>query len=176
MWHERPEGATPFIHSTIWSPGDPAELPAEVKPKSLSRFQVNKRIYHIMVYGCVVYAMEPTAWGEMALVEQPPLRFLGRHQWKVVGATVNTQIAGQKDALAFFPSAPDSPEKWEGLMEFRDFSVADGYPMLIAEENEVYIKIEYGKYLGAVAPPPAPHNRLFYKTILAGYWMPKGTK
>ncbi|MCK6511926.1 hypothetical protein L6R29_18385 [Myxococcota bacterium] len=174
MCHEMPEGATPFIHSTIWSSGDPADLPEEVKPKSLSRFSVNKRIYHITVYGCVVYAMEPTSWGEMALVEQPPLRFLGRHQWKLVGTKVSAETDGLKEAIDNFPSSPDAPKKWEGLMEFRVFSVAEGYPALIAAENEVYIKVEYGKYLGVVSPPPTPYNRLFYKTVLAGYWLPRG--
>ncbi|MCB9639084.1 MAG: hypothetical protein H6727_09345 [Myxococcales bacterium] len=173
---EIPEGAKPFIHHGIWSPSDPADMPTDVKPKKLSLLKVNNRQYIITTYGCVVYAMEPTPWGEMGLQEQPPLRFLGRHQWKIVGAELDTDSGGIKDALAEFPSSVDAPERWEGLMEFRIFSSTEGYPVLKATENSVYIHVEYGKYLGAVSPPPAPHDRLFYKTVLAGYWMPKGAR
>lgn len=172
-----PQGATPFIHHELWSPGDPADTPEEVKPKKMSALQTSKnRAYTLTVYGCVVYLLEPTPWGEPALMEQPPLRFLGRHHWKLVGANLGAKSEGIETALAEFPSPPDAPERWEGLMDFRLFSSMEGYPQLTATDNEVYIKLEYGKYLGAVALPPSPYNRLFYKTVLAGYWMPKGSK
>lgn len=179
MCREMPKGATPFIVEEIWSPGPPADLPAEVTLKKLSKMQISKnRRCRITSYGCLAYVLEPTSWGEFALVEQPPLRFLGRHQWKIVGSTISAKSEGIEGALAQVPVPPAaSPSRWEGFGAFQIYSADQGFPAIEAADSEIYIRVEFGgPYDGFVALPPPPHERIWYRTVLAGYWEPKGGK
>ena len=166
-----PAGAEPFSVESLLSI-DPVDLnPTKTVPYNRSVVVAKAdRVYVFTKYGCKAFLPEPTSWGILAPTEQPPLRFVGRHFWKVMGVEFNASSRGIKAVESFSPYATTAPESWNSFMEFREYGTEFGdQPIVFQGAGEIRIIVEAGKYSGPTPLPPAPYNQFLYKTILSGY-------
>jgi hypothetical protein len=166
-----PAGAVAFSAESLLTL-NPSDLPTD-KTQAFKRSLIqadSNFIYVFTKYGCRAYVNEATSWGVLSPTEQPPLRFVGRHYWRVGGTNFLATSDGIEAASQMSPYVTTVNGTWPSFMEFKDYGVHEGDPPIIFQgSGEIYIQIESGRYTGPTPPPLAPNDKIMYKTILSGY-------